>query len=255
MVEQHIKANMGIYAIPAVVHAVQGDTARVFIFDVVDYEIQGTETASLMCVRPNGTSYSYSGTVSAANNTVTVDLDINGGALSQAGVVSAQLVMTISSKVVCSFPLGIIVHEALGGTATQDQKDYLTGLQAQMDAYIATATADITQNTSDITALQNMLTGLAGIKHFTVNVNGATKTLTFKNGSTTRCLLVCDGSSVGTKGMYIVTCASTGGLSVVDVSAGSSISYTTGTFTMTFTNSNASNAVGIEAIIFAGDIT
>lgn len=254
MVEQHIKANMGIYAIPAVAHAVQGDTARVFIFDVVDYEIQGTETASLMCVRPNGTSYSYAGTVSAANNTVTVDMDINGGALSQAGVVSAQLVMTISSKVVCSYNMGIIVHEALGGTSTQDQKDFLTGLQAQMDDYIATATADITQNTSDITALENKLSTIVGFKRFNVPKSGSA-TLTFKNGAYTRCLIVVDGYSIGTKSMYIATCTDAGTVSGTTVLAGTNISYSSSSYTLTIANDASNNQAYAEVIIFIGDVT
>lgn len=137
MIVQRIKCSFGEYSVPAVVHAVQGDTARQFVFEPDDYILTGAETASLFCVRPNGSAYSYAGTVSSANQTITVDLDDDGGALTQAGVVAAQLVLSISGEEGKSFKLGIIVEEALGGTATAADVDFLTSLQAQLNTALS----------------------------------------------------------------------------------------------------------------------
>ena len=142
MIEQRVKCSFGEYQVPAVVHAVQGDTARVLVFEPDDYTLTGAETASLFCVRPNGTAYSYAGTVSSTYNTITVDLDDDGGALTQAGVVAAQLVLSISGEEGKSFKLGIIVEECLGGTATADDQTFLTSLQAQLNAALSDYTVN-----------------------------------------------------------------------------------------------------------------
>lgn len=137
MIVQRIKCSFGEYSVPAVVHAVQGDTARRFVFEPTDYTLTGGETASLFCVRPNGTAYSYSGTVSSTYNTITIDMDDDGGALTQAGVVAAQLVLAISGEEGKSFKLGIIVEEALGGVASADDVTFLESLQAQLNEAIS----------------------------------------------------------------------------------------------------------------------
>lgn len=130
------KCNFSEYAVPAVIHAVQGDTGRRLIFEPEDYTIDGTETVSLFCVRPNGTAYSYAGTCDAETNTFTFWLVQGGGALTQAGVVAAQIVMTLTSGSTKSFKLGIIVEEALGGTASSQDVTFLQGLQSQLDRAI-----------------------------------------------------------------------------------------------------------------------
>lgn len=137
MIEQRIKCSFGEYQVPAVVHAVQGDTARRFIFEPEDYQIAGNETVALFCVRPNGTAFSYAGTCDSATNTITINLASAGGALTQAGVVAAQLVLTMTGGQGKSFKLGIIVEEALGGTATQEDITFLEGLQAQLNAALS----------------------------------------------------------------------------------------------------------------------
>lgn len=150
MLEQRINATFGQYQVPAVVHAVQGDTGRVFIFESQDRQITGAETAALMCIRPDGTAFSYAGTVDPDLNEITVALDIDGGALSQAGVVAAQLVMQENGQVLCSFKLGIIVEEALGGEATPEDITFLDGLQAQLDAWIASAGSNFVPSTRTV---------------------------------------------------------------------------------------------------------
>lgn len=136
MLEQRIKANVGEYSVPAVVHVVQGDTGRVLVFEIQDYTLTGSETASLMCIRPDQTAFSYAGTVRGADQTVEVPLAAEGGALTQAGVVAAQLIIALSGEVVCAFKMGIIVEPKLGGEATQEDIDFLAGLQAQLDQAI-----------------------------------------------------------------------------------------------------------------------
>lgn len=136
VVTTRVKCNFSEYAVPAVIHAVQGDTGRRLIFEPEDYQIEGSETVALFCVRPNGTAFSYAGTCDSASNTITFDLSSEGGALTQVGVVAAQLVLTMTGGEGKSFKLGIIVEEALGGEATQEDITFLEGLQAQLDAAI-----------------------------------------------------------------------------------------------------------------------
>lgn len=136
MLEQRVQAYVGEYGVPAVVHAVQGDTGRVLVFELHDYEFTGSETASLMCMRPDKSVFSYAGIVDAPNMVVSVAMDTEGGALTQAGVVACQLVLQDGGEVLCSYRFGIIVEEIIGGEATQEDIDFLAGLQAQLDAAI-----------------------------------------------------------------------------------------------------------------------
>lgn len=136
MFNQIVKASMGAYSVPAVLHAVQGDDGRVLVFHIEDYTLTGSETASLMCIRPNGSAFSYAGVVDGVNQKITVALDQEGGALTQTGVVAAQLIVALSGETVCTFKLGIIVEEALGGEATTEDVEFLAELQAQLDQAI-----------------------------------------------------------------------------------------------------------------------
>ena len=104
------------------------------------------------------------------------------------------------------------------------------------------------------TTLKDFLSGINGFKKFTLNSNSS-KALTFKASSYSRCLLILDGYSLGTKGLYIATCTNSGTLSVVAISAGSNLTYTTSSYTLTFSNSSTSNTSYIEVVIFAGDVT
>lgn len=107
---------------------------------------------------------------------------------------------------------------------------------------------------TDVSNIQTILGDFLGFKRVSMTANSS-KSLTFKNASYSRCLLILDGYSVGTKGLYIVTCTNSGVLSVVAVSAGANLSYTTSSYTLTFTNSSTTNACYIEIMIFAGDVT
>lgn len=177
MLEQRVKANVGVYSVPAVVHVVQGDTGRVLIFEIEDYTLTGSETASLMCIRPDQTAFSYAGVVHGPEQTVEVPLASEGGALTQAGVVAAQLVLALSGEVVCSFKLGIIVEEVLGGEATQEDITFLAGLQAQLDQAIGRfveSTREI--NGHDLSADITLTPADIGAVPTTRTVNGAALT-------------------------------------------------------------------------------
>lgn len=154
MIEQRIRARAGAYSVPAVVHAVQGDTGRVFVFEMEDYTITGAEGVSLNCQRPDGSFYTYAGTVSAEDNTVTVALDDEGGALTQEGVVTFQLELTEAGLIVCTFRGSIIVEPVVGGEATQEEKDFRDAIQAQLNekasnAQLAQVADDLAQEILD----------------------------------------------------------------------------------------------------------
>lgn len=173
MIEQRIKCNFGDYAVPGVAHAVQGDTARRFIFEPEDYQIAGNETVALFCVRPDGTAFSYAGTCDSATNTITINLTAEGGALTQAGVVAAQIVMTVTGGDVKSFKIGIIVEEALGGEATQEDITFLEGLQAQLDAAIGNfVQSSLKVNGHALTGNINLTASDVGAVPTTRTVNG-----------------------------------------------------------------------------------
>lgn len=112
---------------------------------------------------------------------------------------------------------------------------------------------NITKNAQDIADLETKLNGIVGVAKADLPASDSV-TLTFKSGTASKCLLILDGSSVGTKGAYIVTCTSGGTVSIADILAGSVLTHTTGTRTLTFANSATSNASHIEVLIFEGGL-
>lgn len=152
MIEQRIRARVGAYSVPAVVHAVQGDTGRVFVFELEDYTVTGAEGASLNCQRPDKSFFTYAGTVSAEDNTVTVALDVEGGALTQEGVVTFQLELTEAGLIVCTFRGSIIVEPVVGGEATQEEKDFRDAIQAQLNDKASIASVNTVQDNVDAVA-------------------------------------------------------------------------------------------------------
>ena len=175
MIEQRIKATFRNYSVPAVVHAVQGDTGRVFVFESSDYTITGYEVAALFCVRPDKTAFSYDGTVDADDQTITFDLSDDEGALTQAGVVAAQVILTESNSIK-SFKLGIIVQEALGGEATPEEKTFVEGLQSQVDSVLSAYNSNI------ITLQLEMLDRIAEDEALSARIDGI---IALPDGSTT----------------------------------------------------------------------
>lgn len=142
MLKQIIQVTLGLHEVTPIVHMVQTDTGRTLRCIVKDYLFEGTEGVALVCMRPDETVYSYSGTVDTAINSADFDLDIDGGALSQAGTVACHVIVTdTGGDVVSSFRLNIIVHEVIGGEATADDIAFLDGLQAQLTAWITDTAA------------------------------------------------------------------------------------------------------------------
>ena len=141
MVIHHIKAYFENYGVPPIIHVVQGDTLRTFVFDCGEALTEGSETASLFCKRPNESVYSYLGVVDHQTKEVTVVLDDAGGAFTQAGVVAAQLVIQDGGDAVRSFKFDVVVEENFSGTPTPEDVSFLDGLQAQLDEWIEGAEA------------------------------------------------------------------------------------------------------------------
>lgn len=133
MVEHRIKANFENFGIVPKIHVVQGDTGRVFVFDLGG--VIGAEAAALMCKRPDDSVFSYAGVVDSLANTATFELTAEGGAFTQTGTVSAQLVVN-TDGVARSFKFDIIVEENISGTPTPEEISFIDGLQAQVDEWV-----------------------------------------------------------------------------------------------------------------------
>lgn len=154
MIEQRIRVRVGAYSVPAVIHAVQGDTGRVFVFELEDYTVTGAEGVSLNCQRPDESFFTYAGMVNAEDNTATIVLDDEGGALTQEGVVTFQLELTKDGLIVCTFRGSIIVEAVVGGEATQDEKDFRDAIQSQLSgkasvSQLAQVAGDLAQEILD----------------------------------------------------------------------------------------------------------
>lgn len=133
MVQHILKANFESLGVVPKIHVVQGDTGRVFIFDMAG--VIGAEAASLMCKRPDGSVFSYAGVIDNSANTASFTLSAAGGAFTQTGIVSAQLVVN-TDGVARSFKFDIIVEENISGTPTPEEVSFIDGLQAQVDDWI-----------------------------------------------------------------------------------------------------------------------
>lgn len=256
MIEQRILVNSGYYTVTPVVHMVQNDTGRTLICELTDYIIDNVGTgASLLCERPDGTYYSYLGTIDMTENTVTIDLEDEGGALSQAGIVKAQLLLTdVNDYRIKSYEIKIVVEpEIPDAVPTPAQHDYVDALQSQFDAYIAQKTAQITQNTNDIDALEALI-GLTKFSLVNIPISDSA-TINFAASVGTRAIMICLGYSTGTKGLYLVTCSTAGVVNMQTVQSGTNISATTGTNTMTITNSSTVSSIYCHFITFAGSVS
>ena len=143
MIEQIIRVTQDLYGVTPVVHMVQGDTGRTLKCVVADYAFTGAETVSLMCLRPDKSVYRYDGTVDTSDNSASFDLNVSGGALTQAGVVAAQVITVLNGAIVASFAINVIVHEVVGGEATEEDITFLMQLQEQLNEWIADAQTDV----------------------------------------------------------------------------------------------------------------
>lgn len=162
MLNQRVKVSSSTYLAPPIVNAVQNDSGRVLICEPFDYTITGSETATLICRRPDGTIFTYTGTVNAADNDVTVPLAAEGGALTQVGDVDAELILTASGSTVTTFKITLRVQEDISGEATPEEKTFVQQLVADVDAAFAQYQA----------ALAAVEAALDNLVPKTTNVNG-----------------------------------------------------------------------------------
>lgn len=255
MIEQRILVNSGYKGVCPTVHMVQNDTGRTLVCELADYVVDDVGTgASLLCVRPDGTYYSYAGTIDFSENTVTIDLSDEGGALTQPGVVRSQLMLTDSNDLrIKSYDIKIVVDEEVpNATPTPAEADYVDALQSQYDAYIAQHSAQITQNANDITDLQNLI----GLTKFSLVVvtNGST-VVNFPAGVGTRALMIGLGYSQGTKGLWMVTCSTAGQVNRLAVIEGTNITFTAATNKLTISNNSTVSNCYMHFITFAGGVT
>lgn len=137
MLNQRIKVSSSTYLAPPIVNMVQNDSGRVLVCEPFDYQITGAETATLICRRPDDTIFTYTGTVNAADNDVSIPMATEGGALTQVGDVDAELILTASGATITSFKITIRVQEDISGEATPEEKTFVAQLVAEVDASFA----------------------------------------------------------------------------------------------------------------------
>lgn len=137
MLTQRIKVSSSTYLAPPIVNMVQNDSGRVLVCEPFDYQITGAETATLICRRPDDTIFTYTGTVNAADNDVSIPMATEGGALTQVGDVDAELILTASGSTITSFKITIRVQEDISGEATPEEKTFVAQLVAEVDASFA----------------------------------------------------------------------------------------------------------------------
>lgn len=137
MLNQRVKVSSSTYLAPPIVNMVQNDSGRVLVCEPFDYTITGAETATLICRRPDDTIFTYTGTVNAADNDVSIPMATEGGALTQVGDVDAELILTASGSTITSFKITIRVQEDISGEATPEEITFVAQLQAQVDAAFA----------------------------------------------------------------------------------------------------------------------
>lgn len=137
MLNQRVKVSSSTYLAPPIVNMVQNDSGRVLVCEPFDYTITGAETATLICRRPDDTIFTYTGTVNAADNDVSIPMSAEGGALTQVGDVDAELILTASGSTVTTFKITIRVQEDISGEATPEEKTFVQQLVADVDAAFA----------------------------------------------------------------------------------------------------------------------
>lgn len=137
MLNQRIKVSSSTYLAPPIVNMVQNDSGRILVCEPFDYQITGAETATLICRRPDDTIFTYTGTVNAADNDVSIPMATEGGALTQVGDVDAELILTASGFTITSFKITIRVQEDISGEATPEEKTFVAQLVAEVDASFA----------------------------------------------------------------------------------------------------------------------
>lgn len=202
MLNQRIKVSSSTYLAPPIVNMVQNDSGRVLVCEPFDYTITGAETATLICRRPDGTIFTYTGTVNAADNDVTVPLAAEGGALTQVGDVDAELILTASGSTVTTFKITIRVQEDISGEATPEEKTFVAQLVAEVDASFAeyqAALNDVEEQLDDLVPKTTKVNGKALSSDITLNPSdiGAVPETRTVNGHALDSNVVLNAADVG----------------------------------------------------------
>lgn len=119
MVVSIVRVSQKTFAVPPVVHAVQGETGRVLWMELTDTALTDYDspyTAGLYFKRSDGTYYSEECMTDPANNRCEADLD---QALTQPGVTKCQLKIEDAAGICSTFDFNIIVHESMNGVSEE----------------------------------------------------------------------------------------------------------------------------------------
>lgn len=119
MVVSIIRVSQKTFAVPPVVHAVQGETGRVLWMELTDTALTDYDspyTAGLYFKRSDGTYYNEECMTDATYNRCEAALD---QALTQPGVTKCQLKIEDAAGVCSTFDFNIIVHESMSGVSEE----------------------------------------------------------------------------------------------------------------------------------------
>lgn len=129
------------------VHAIQGDTGRVFRCIVDGLTIESGSSATLWVERPDGSTWTKVGTISGNS----IDFAITtGGALTRVGTARGQVAITHANAVVSTFEFNIEVHANISGTSTQQDETWRNQLTASLQTQIENLDSKIETRTVDL---------------------------------------------------------------------------------------------------------
>lgn len=119
MVVSIVRVSQKTFAVPPVIHAVQGETGRVLWMELTDTALTDYDspyTAGLYFKRSDGTYYNEECMTTPSYNRCEAPLD---QALTQPGVTKCQLKIEDASGVCSTFDFNIIVHESTSGVSEE----------------------------------------------------------------------------------------------------------------------------------------
>ena len=180
MSEQTVHLSRLTKRIPPTVNAVQGDTGRELVMILDDEDVDAGMVATVAYLRPDSTEYDAECTTEEELNGFRADLT---QALTQAGVVWAQLSVVKSGKTVCSFRFYVDVQGNISGEITEEQ--YATVQDVENAAVLANraaaAAASATENANEAAGNANEKAGEADTATQTA-LDAATAAAAFSGG-------------------------------------------------------------------------
>lgn len=148
MDNQYINLFANEFGVVQTIHAVQNDSGRDLICNIVDMQIPSGATAKFWAIKPSGNGIFNNATVSG--NTVTVELTTQ--TLAEVGCVHGQLEIDSGGKNVKTFHFLIIVEKSYTGDypESENESTYLDSLLEEMQQQLSDA---IQQGESDIDSM------------------------------------------------------------------------------------------------------